>query len=49
VNQGVALGLRAVSADAVKPGIHRARTHWIRGFMALVRERAGRGTRADGA
>jgi hypothetical protein len=21
--------------DAVKPGIHRVRTHWIRGFMAF--------------
>jgi hypothetical protein len=21
--------------DAVKPGIHSARTHWIRGFMAF--------------
>ena len=21
--------------DALKPGVHGARTHWIRGFMAL--------------
>jgi hypothetical protein len=26
--------------DAVKPGIHCVGTHWIRGFMALHRERA---------
>jgi hypothetical protein len=23
--------------DGVKPGIHGARTHWIRGFMAFRR------------
>ena len=42
---GVALGSRAVGVsgsrgwvpDAVKPGIHCARTHWIRGFMAFHR------------
>jgi hypothetical protein len=36
--------------DALKPGIHCVRTHWIRGFMAfqlavapgLPRHRAGR-------
>ena len=26
--------------DAVKPGIHCVGTHWIRGFMALHRDRA---------
>ena len=34
-------------SDAVKPGIHCARTHWIRGFMTFHRERGGRGARAD--
>jgi hypothetical protein len=32
--------------DAMKPGIHGARTHWIRGFMAF--HLARRGVGADG-
>jgi predicted DNA-binding protein (MmcQ/YjbR family) len=28
--------------DAVKPGFHCARTHWIRGFMAFGRVRDAR-------
>jgi hypothetical protein len=27
--------------DAVKPGIHCARTHWIRGFMTSIGSEAG--------
>jgi hypothetical protein len=30
--------------DAMDPGIHGVRTHWIRGFMAFRRPRAGRVT-----
>ena len=28
--------------DALKPGIHGARTHWIRGFITLQRARRTR-------
>ena len=28
--------------DALKPGIHCVRTHWIRGFMAFQRARCTR-------
>jgi hypothetical protein len=28
--------------DAVKPGIHYVRTHWIRGFIAFYRVRHAR-------
>ena len=27
------------NADALEPGFHGARTHWIRGFMAFQRLR----------
>ena len=33
--------------DAVKPGIHGARTHWIRGFMTF--HRSGAGARTGGS
>ena len=33
--------------DAVKPGIHGVRTHWIRGFMAF--HRSGAAARTGGS
>jgi hypothetical protein len=35
--------------DAMDPGIHGARTHWIRGFMAFQPHRRIRDRDADGA
>jgi len=34
--------------DAMDPGIHGARTHWIRGFMAFQLDRRIRDCDADG-
>jgi|KBSMisStandDraft_5_1062788.scaffolds.fasta_scaffold839891_1 hypothetical protein len=35
--------------DAMDPGIHGARTHWIRGFMAFQPHRRAPNRDADGA
>jgi len=35
--------------DAMKPGIHCVRTHWIRGFMAFLAGPAHTNRDADGA
>jgi len=35
--------------DAMDPGIHGARTHWIPGFMAFQSHRRIRDRDADGA